>query len=92
MRCNRPYDHSPDWLKKEKTTINPKYKADKCFQHVVNVALNYGESESYPERVSNVKPFIKKYEWKGIKLFIKNWWLENVWEEERGNCFKYFEN
>ena len=31
-----------------------------------NVALNYGEIESHPERVSNIKPFINKYNWKGI--------------------------
>ena len=29
-------------------------------------ALNYGETESHPGRVSNIKPFINKYKWKGI--------------------------
>ena len=33
---------------------------------MVAVALNYGEIESHPERVSNIKPFINKYKWKGI--------------------------
>ena len=28
--------------------------------------LNYGEVESHPERVSNIKPFINEYKWKGI--------------------------
>ena len=28
--------------------------------------LNYEEIESHPERVSNIKPFINKYSWKGI--------------------------
>ena len=45
------------------------------------VALNYGEIKWNPERVSNVKPFINKYKWKGInyptkiddlKMFEKN--------------------
>ena len=30
------------------------------------VALNYGETELHPERVSNIKPYINKYNWKGI--------------------------
>ena len=30
------------------------------------MALNYGEIESYPERGSNIKPFINKYNWKEI--------------------------
>ena len=28
---------------------------------VATVALNYEEIESHPERVSNIKPFINKY-------------------------------
>ena len=34
---------------------------------MVTVALNYEEIESHPERVSNIKPLINKYNWKGIK-------------------------
>ena len=30
------------------------------------VALNYGEIESHPQRVSNIKPFMNRYNWKGI--------------------------
>ena len=33
---------------------------------MVNVALNYRETESHPERVSNITPFINKCNWKGI--------------------------
>ena len=33
---------------------------------MVTVALNYGEIELHPERVSNIKPFINKCNWKGI--------------------------
>ena len=31
----------------------------------------YGEIESHPERVSNIKPFIKKYNRKGINYLLK---------------------
>ena len=32
----------------------------------MTVALNYEEIKQNPERVSNIKPFINKYKWKGI--------------------------
>ena len=35
------------------------------------VALNYGGTESYPERVSNIKPFMNKCNWKGISYPLK---------------------
>ena len=33
---------------------------------MLTVALNHEEIQSDPERVSNVKPIINKYNWKGI--------------------------
>ena len=72
-KCNRvifsrggSYIDSPDWIKKKKATINPKNTDDKCFQYAATVALNYEEIESLPEGVSNIKPSINKYIWKGI--------------------------
>ena len=35
------------------------------------VALNDGEIKWNPERVSNIKTFINKYNWKGIKYLPK---------------------
>ena len=74
------YIHSLDWIKKKKATINPKNKDNKCCQYAVMVILNYEETESPPERVSNIKAFINKYNWKEINYWskIKNRWLENV--------------
>ena len=59
------YINSPDWIKKKKATINPKNTDNKCFQYAATVALNYEEIESHPERVSNIKLFINKYNLKG---------------------------
>ena len=66
FKLGSSYADSPDWIKKKKTTINLKNEDDKCFEYVVTVGLNYGEIESHPERISNIKPFINKYNWKGI--------------------------
>ena len=60
------YIYSPDWIKNKKVTINPKNEDDKCFQYAATIALNYEEIESNPERVSNIKPFINKFDWEGI--------------------------
>ena len=52
-------------------TINPKNKDNKCFQYSITVALNHQEIENHP----NIKPFIDKYNWKGIDFpaEIKDW-------------------
>ena len=66
------YIKSSDWIKnKKKATINPHNKDDKCFQYAVTVVLNYGEIELNPERVSNIKPSINKYNWDGTKYTLK---------------------
>ena len=51
---------------KKKVTINPKNEDAKCFQDAATVKLNYEETEWNPERFSNIKPFINKYNWEGI--------------------------
>ena len=48
------------FLKNKKATINPKDKADKCFQYGATVALSYQEIKCNRGRVSNIKPFINK--------------------------------
>ena len=50
----------------KKTTTNPKNEDDKCFPYAVTVALNFEEIESHLERVSNITPFINKYNSKRI--------------------------
>ena len=38
-----------------------------CFQYATTVVLNHKEIESHPERVSNIKIFLNKYNLDGIK-------------------------
>ena len=47
---------------KRKKNKSKKYRQYKCFQYAVTVE----EIESHPERISSIKPFISKYNWKGI--------------------------
>ena len=69
------YIDSPKWLKSKKATINPKNKDDKCFRYALTVALNYKQIKDHPERISKIKPFIDKYNWKEIDIpsHSKDW-------------------
>ena len=56
----------PDWIKKKKAIINPKTTNNKCFQYAVTAPLNYEEIKLDSRRISNIKPFVNKYNRKGI--------------------------
>ena len=56
--------------KKEKSN-NKSEKYRWYFQYAGTVALIYAEIKWNPERVSNIKPFINKYNWKGINYPTK---------------------
>ena len=64
-------DESPGWIKNKKVAINSKKKDNTCFQYVVTVALNQGENKPHSARVCNIKPFINKYNWNGIRYLSK---------------------
>ena len=60
------YIDSLDWIKNKRATINKKDEDDKSFQYAATVALKFEKAEWNPERISNIKPFINKYNWKGL--------------------------
>ena len=74
LKRGKSYIKSPEWVINKRTTVNQKNKA-KCFQYSIVVALNHQNIENHPERISNIKPFIDKYNWKGIDFpaGIKDW-------------------
>ena len=75
LKRGKSYIKSPEWILNKRATINPKNKGNKCFQYSITAALNHQNIENYPERISNIKPFIDKYNWKGIDFpaGIKDW-------------------
>ena len=60
------YIDSPKWLIHKKSTINPNNNDYKCFQYAVTLALNLDKINNHPERISKIKHFIEKYNWKSI--------------------------
>ena len=53
-------------MKKQKSNNKSKNGDNKFFHYAATVALNYEQIEPPPERVSNIKLFINKYNWERI--------------------------
>ena len=68
LKRDKSYIKFPRWLEKKGATINPQNNDNKCFQYAITVALNHQNIENNPERISNIKPFIKRYNWKDINI------------------------
>ena len=67
LRRGGSYIDSLKSVKNKRATINPQNKKDdRCFQYAVTVALNHEQIKDHPERISKIKPFIDKYDWKEI--------------------------
>ena len=60
------YIEPAKWIKAKRSIINPKNNDYKCFQYAITVALNHDKINRNPLRISKIKPFIEKYNWKDI--------------------------
>ena len=49
----------PWFNEKNNKSINK--KGNKCFQHVITIALNHEEIGKHPERITKIRSFINKY-------------------------------
>ena len=66
------YIESPRWIRNKAATRNPKNEDDNnCFQYAATVALNHQNIKNYPETITNIKPFINKYNWEGINFSVQ---------------------
>ena len=69
LKRGKSYIKSPKWLADKKATVNAKNTKDnKCFQYAITVASNHKEINKNPQRISKIKPYIDKYNWKDIDL------------------------
>ena len=57
--------NSSGWLRGKKEAIS---NNDNSFQNALDDALNYQAIETHPKRISKLRPYINKYNWKGIKF------------------------
>ena len=70
--------NSLGWLPGKKKTINNNNNNNNNyneFQNALYDALNYQTIEKHLERISKFKPYINKYNWKGINFpaISKDW-------------------
>ena len=65
--------NSLGWLRGKKEAI---INGDNDFQNALNDALNYQSIEKDPQRISKLKPYINKYNWKGIKFQTRR--MDNI--------------
>ena len=57
--------NSFEWLRSKKESITNK---DNCFQNALNDSLDYQRIKKDPQRISKLKSYINKYNWKDIKF------------------------
>ena len=66
-----------EWLACRKAAITN----DNDFGNALNDALNYQNTETHPERISKIKPDIRKCNWEGIEILQTEFLITN--EENR---------
>ena len=71
LNRGRSYVVSADWIKTIKKTkkitsslINE--KDNKCFQNAITVPLSHEQIKKDPQRITEIKSFINKYDWEGM--------------------------
>ena len=76
------YIDSPDWIKHEKATTNPKSKDNKCFGDAITAELNHKRNKRNPKGISGLKPFFDQYNWKNIELIsnLKSFFDQYNWK------------
>ena len=72
LKWDKLYIKSPEWLKNKRATINLKNIDNNCFQYVITAALDYDKIENHPERISNIRSFVTKCDWKNIDFLLRS--------------------
>ena len=62
------YTELPEWLKSKKAVINPQNKDEECFKWAAIAALHHEEIKNKFERISLLKPYENRYNWKGLEF------------------------
>ena len=57
--------HSSEWLRSKEESITSE---DNCFQNALNDSIDYQRIKKDPQRISKLKSYINKYNWKDIKF------------------------
>ena len=58
----------PDWIAEKKAVINPKNTGEDCFKWAVIAALHHEDISNHPERITQLKPYVERYNWEGLEF------------------------
>ena len=58
--CGGWHIHSPDWIKKTTKKQQEIPSIKKCFRCAVTAALNHEETKKDSQRITKIKPFLRK--------------------------------
>ena len=68
-RSGSSYIETPKWISNKKATINPKNTKDECcFAWAITAALHHEDIKKDPQRITNLTPFVRNYNWKDINF------------------------
>ena len=68
MTRGSSYNELPEWIKSKKAVINPQNKDEECFKWAAIAALHHEEIKNKFERISLLKPYENRYNWKGLEF------------------------
>ena len=57
--------YSSEWLRSKKESLTNK---DNFFQNALNDSLDYQRIKKHAEKISQLKPYVNLYNWKGIRF------------------------
>ena len=57
--------YSSEWLRSKKEAI---INGCNCFQNTLNDVSDYQRIKKDPQKISDIKPYISRYNWKDIKF------------------------
>ena len=58
----------PDFIAKRKALINPQNGEEECFKWAIITADKWMDTDSHPERVSNLREFADNYSWSWLEF------------------------
>ena len=67
LKRGSSYIETPNWIKPKQAIINLKNTHDNyCFAHSIVIALYHKQIGKNPQRIENLKPYYKHFNWEGI--------------------------
>ena len=78
------------WIRSKNAVINPQNKDEECFKWAVITALHHEETKKDHQRISTLRPYENKYNWKGLEFPVSIKKTENFGKNNPGIAVNVF--